>query len=216
MPYSSTSVAYLTPPLSPRSRMPLRDDLWPVAGLPTKPRPVPAAIGGNTLQYFNVTGFCYDVQQPDPTQLSAQPQLANVSAFVDFFPGNQNGPFPAGFSLIIPNMNHGDGTVGDTIVPLAPITARFLGGSLRTIVGGDPVGVLLLSNTSLLGLPLLLYHVRFRNVTYGGATTQITPGQLIQPASQVLTNFAFQASTDNTPVNLTGVNTVRLPYLGPQ
>ena len=195
--------------------MPLRDDLWPIGGLALKAKPVQVSVGGNTLTYFNVTGYCYDVQQADPTQTSAAPQLANVSAFVDFFPGTQNGVFPPGYSLLIPNLNHGDGTVGDAEVPLAPITARFLGGSLRSIVVGDPIGVLLLANSPLIGLPILVYHVRFRNVTYGGNPVLIQPNQLVQPASQVLTNFAFVASTDTTPVNLTGYNTVRLPYMGP-
>ena len=215
MGYTSPSVVgFLQPPLTRSRRIAYRDVPYPVGNL-VVPRPVQTPVGGNTLVYFNVTGYCYDVQQPDPTQLSAAPQLADVSAFVDFFPGTINGVFPAGFSLLVPNLNHGDGTVGDTLVPLAPITARFLGGSLRTIVEGDPIGVLLLANTSLIGLPQLFYHVRFRNVTYGGSPASIQPNQLIQPASQILTNFAIQASTDTTPVNLTGYNTVRYPYMGP-
>jgi len=215
MGYTSTSVASLLPPLNRTVRPQQRDDLWPIGSMPSRPKAAPPAQLGTTLTYFNVTGYCFDVQQPDPTQISAAPQLANVSAFVDFFPGNQSGPFPSGYSLIIPNLSHGDGTAGDTLVPLAPITARFLGGSLRTIVIGDPIGVLLLSNAPLLGLPILVYHVRFRNVTFGGNPLSILPAQLVQPVTQVLTNFAFQAPTDTTPVNLTGVNTVRLPYLGP-
>jgi hypothetical protein len=205
----------LTAPLNRTVRPVQRDALWPLAGLHLKPKAAPPAQFGVTLSYFNVTGFCYDVQQPDPTQISAAPTLANVSGFVDFFPGNANGPFPAGFALIIPNLSHGDGTAGDTLVPLAPITARFLGGSLRTIVVGDPVGVLLLSNAPLLGIPLLRYHVRFRNITYGGNPALVTPNQLTQPASQVLTNFAFDAPNDATAINLTGVGLVRQPYLGP-
>jgi hypothetical protein len=214
MPYSSTSVAALSPPLIRSSRKPSRDEVGFANDL-VRPKPVPPAQPGSTLVFFNVTGYCYDVQQPDPTQFSAAPLLANVSGFVDFFPGNASGPFPTGSSLIVPGLSHGDGTAGDTILPLAPVTARFLGGSLRTIVVGDPIGVLLLSNSPLLGLPLLRYHVRFRNITYGGNPTLIQPNQLIQPASQVLTNFAFDASVDTTPINLTGVNTVRQPYLGP-
>lgn len=212
MGYSSNLT--LKPPLSQPRRAIYHDMPYPV-GNDVLPKPLATPVGGNTLVYFNVTGYCYDVQQPDPTQLSAAPQLADVSAFVDFFPGNQAGVFPPGYSLLIPNLNHGDGTAGDTLVPLAPITARFLGGSLRTIVEGDPIGVLLLSNSALLGLPILVYHVRFRNVTYGGNPLLITPNQLVQPATQILTNFAIQASTDTTPVNLTGYNTVRLPYMGP-
>jgi hypothetical protein len=214
MPYNSTVAGYNIAPTIPRVRMRMREEVGFANDL-LRPRPAPPAQFGTTLSYFNVTGYCFDVQQPDPTQISAAPQLANVSGFVDFFPGNANGPFPAGFSLIIPNLSHGDGTAGDTLVPLAPITARFLGGSLRTIVVGDPIGVLLLSNAPLLGLPLLRYHVRFRNITYGGNPALVQPNQLTQPASQVLTNFAFDAPNDTTPINLTGVGLVRQPYLGP-
>ena len=162
----------------------------------------PPYVLGNVLTYFNVTGYVYDVQQPDPSGITSALQLAQVSAFVDFFPGDSNGPFPTGYALVVPSLDHGDGTKGDTFLPLAPITGRLLNGSLRTIAVGDPVGVLLLSNSPLIGLPRLRYHVRFRNVTYGGAT-------------QALTNFAFDAPIDTTPYNLTGISSLRYPYLGP-
>ncbi len=216
MPYASTVAGYNIAPTIPRARMRMREEVL-FAGDLVRPKAAPPAQLGTTLTFFNVTGYCYDVQQPDPTQISAAPTLANVSGFVDFFPGNASGVFPAGFSLLVPNLTHGDGTAGDTQMALAPITARFLGGSLRTIVVGDPIGVLLLSNSPLLGLGPngLWYHVRFRNITFGGNPALVQPNQLTQPASQVLTNFSFVAPTDTTPVNLTGVTTVRQPYLGP-
>lgn len=159
-------------------------------------------ILGSVLTFFNVSAYVYDVQGAAVDQISSAMQLANVNAFVDFMPGDSNGPFPSGFSLIVPNLDHGDGTKGDTMLPLATITARLLGGSLRTIALGDPIGLLLLSNSPIIGLPKLRYHVRWRNVTYAGV-------------SQALTNFAFDAPTDTTPVNLTGTGLLRYPYLGP-
>jgi len=159
-------------------------------------------ITGTTLTFFPVTGYIYDVEQPDPGLTTAQPKLANVSAFVDFFPGNENGPFPTGYALVLANFDHGDTTKGNTFVPLAPITGRMINGSLRSIAVGDPISVVLVSNSAIIGLPRLRYHVRFRNVTYGGA-------------SQGIANFAFDAPTDTTPIDLTSPGLVRRPYLGP-
>jgi hypothetical protein len=157
----------------------------------------------NTLTWFTVTSYIYDVEQPLPSGTSEQPELANVSAFVDFFPGTQEKTFPAGFSTRVADLDHGDGTHGDTIVPLAPITGRLLNGSLRSLVIGDPVGVQLLANTTVLGLSEdLFYHTRFRNVTFGGA-------------EQSLANFAWRASVDNTAVNLSSTTLQRFPYNGP-
>lgn len=167
-----------------------------------RPHPLSTYIPGSTLTFFNTSAYVYDVQAAAVDQISSAMQLANVNAFVDFMPGDVNGPFPQGFSLIVPNLDHGDGTKGDTLLPLAMVTARLLGGSLRTIALGDPIGLLLLSNSAIIGLPKLRYHVRWRNVSYAGL-------------SQTLPNFAFDAPTDTTPVNLTGTGLLRYPYLGP-
>jgi hypothetical protein len=48
----------------------------------------------------------------------------------------------------------------------------------------------------------LFYHVRYRNVTYGGAL-------------QRFSNFAFQAPVDATGVLLTSTTLTRYEYRGP-
>jgi hypothetical protein len=161
-----------------------------------------------TLTYFTVTGYWYDVEQPDPGNTSIQPLLLDVNAYVDFIPR-----LPKGFAVLVAGLDHGDSTTGDTFVPIAPITGRLMNGALTSIAIGDPVGVELLSNSSALnlasqltalawGTTTLIYDVRFRNVTFGGAT-------------QVLNNFAFTAPVDTTAVNLTSAGLTRLPYAGP-
>lgn len=157
----------------------------------------------NSLTWFTVTSYIYDVQQPLPGGTTEQPQLANVSAFVDFFPGTDTQTFPKGFTTRVADLDHGDSTHGDTIVPLAPITGRLLGGSLRSLVIGDPIGVQLLAGTAVLGLDdLLVYHTRFRNVTFGGS-------------EQSIDNFAWYAPTSATTVNLSSTTLDLLPYNGP-
>jgi hypothetical protein len=100
-------------------------------------------------------------------------------------------------------MDHGDGTYGDTFVPLAPITGRFLNGHLCTVAYGDPVGVELVANTWVLGLTSpLFYHVRFRNVTYGGGL-------------QAISDFAFQAPSSAVTINITSSSVPRFTYGGP-
>lgn len=142
----------------------------------------------NQLSWLTATGYVYDVEQQNPNASSITPVLSQVSAYVDFFPGNQAGPFPAGFTAFVADLDHGNGTHGDTEVPLAPITARLMNGALCSIAVGDPVGVELIANTSILNLTNpLYYHTRWRNVTFGGAVQKIS-------------NFAWQATT-STPVS---------------
>lgn len=141
----------------------------------------------NQLSWLTVTGYVYDVEQQNPNASSITPELMQVFAYVDFFPGTQASVFPTGFTAFVANLDHLDGTSGDTEVPLAPITARLMNGTLSTIAMGDPPGVELLANTSILNLANpLYYHTRWRNVTFGGAT-------------QAISNFAWQATT-STPV----------------
>jgi hypothetical protein len=149
------------------------------------------SVALNELVWFTVEGYVYDVEQPAPSGTSIQPSLLDVSAYVDFFPGNATKSFQSGFVTEVLNLDHGDGTSGNTMVPLAPITARLLNGALCAIVVGDPIGQELLAGAALLNLALpLYYHVRFRNVTYGGAT-------------QAISNFAFLAPTGaDSPTSL--------------
>jgi hypothetical protein len=158
----------------------------------------------NELVYFTVLGAIYDLENPNPNIDSTVPTLQQVSAFIDFFPGNQQASFPGGFAVAISSMDHGDGTFGETLVPLAPITARLLNGQICTIAAGDPVGIQLLANTSILNLVNpLFYHVRFRNVTFGGGSV----------AS--LSNFAFVAPSSAQIIDITSPSLTRYEYGGP-
>lgn len=161
------------------------------------------AVPGNSLTFFRVDGFYFDVEQPLPSGDTIAPVLDEISAYVDFFPGGMHNATTLGLQTIVTDLLHPDATHGDTEVAIAPITGRTINGSLCTVAIGDPKGVELLAYSApvVLDEPLY-YHVRFRNVTYGGAM-------------QRLSNFAFLAPVDATPVNLTGSTLTRLPYAGP-
>jgi hypothetical protein len=157
----------------------------------------------NELTWFTVIGSVYDVENPNTNIDSTVPQLLQVSAFIDFFPGNQMASFPAGFSVSVPALDHGDGTFGDTLVPIAPITARLINGQLCAIAAGDPNGQQLLANSAILGLVNpLYYHVRWRNVTFGGTVQQIS-------------NFAFLAPTTAEVIDITSPSLTTTQYGGP-
>jgi hypothetical protein len=141
----------------------------------------------NELTYLTAVGYVYDVEQPNPSGFTNVPSELQVSAYVDFFPGTQAQYFQPGFTVFVSNLDHLDGTSGDTEVPIAPITGRLMNGALTTVAVGDPLGVELLANTAILNLTNpLYYHVRWRNVTFGGGL-------------QAISNFAFAATT-GTPV----------------
>jgi hypothetical protein len=157
----------------------------------------------NELTWFTVFGAVYDVENPNTLIDTITPQLLQVSAFVDFFPGTQVASFPAGFTVLVPRLDHGDGTSGDTMVPLAPITARLINGQICAISAGDPQGQQLLANTAILNLANpLYYHVRWRNVTFGGGV-------------QVISNFAFLAPNVASIVDITSPSLTTVPYGGP-
>jgi hypothetical protein len=141
----------------------------------------------NQLTYLTAVGYVYDVEQPNPSGITNVPSELKVSAYVDFYPGTQAQYFQPGFTVFVSNLDHLDGTSGDTEVPIAPITGRLMNGALSAIAVGDPPGVELLAYTAMLNLASpLYYHVRWRNVTFGGAT-------------QAISNFAF-AATPSTKV----------------
>jgi hypothetical protein len=161
----------------------------------------------NELVDFMAIATILDIEQPNPDGTSIDPQLLDVSAFVNFFPGTQTGVFPQGFGLQVANLDPtGAGAPGSGVnafVPLAPITGRLMGGRLTSIAIGDPVGVGLLANSPFLGLSELFYHVQFTNVTFGGAT-------------QALDNFAIKAPTSGgVTVDLFAESTTHFPYFGP-
>jgi hypothetical protein len=87
----------------------------------------------------------------------------------------------------------------NTALAIAPITARIYEGELQTINQAGTPGVSLLSNSSALGLTSLIYDVSFDQVVYAAK-------------AQELTNFAFTAPTDSTPIDLASPTLTRLTY----
>lgn len=156
----------------------------------------------NTLTYFRADGSWRDIEQPIPANTGTiRPQENDTSLYVDFFPGFQSGAVVGGLTLYVPDLEDR----GDTELSIAPITARAINGKLCAITIGDPLGQELVSNTPFLGFDPddpLFYHVRYRNVTYGGAL-------------QRFSNFAFEAPTDTTGVRITSPVLARFPYRGP-
>lgn len=154
----------------------------------------------NSLTYFRVDGSWRDIEQPIPGNTgSIAPQENNVSAYVDFFPGLEKSAYEIGLAFLVPDYE----TFGDTELALAPITARAINGKLTSITKTDPIGAQLVSNAAWMDLGVdLFYHVRYRNVTYGGAI-------------QRFSNFAFKAPVDSTPVRITSTTLERFDYRGP-
>ena len=74
-------------------------------GPATLPATLPFTLGQlasyNELTWFTVLGAVYDIENPNTEIDSILPQVLQVSAFVDFFPGNQQESFPAGFTVRI-------------------------------------------------------------------------------------------------------------------
>lgn len=155
----------------------------------------------NTLTYFRVDGSWRDIEQHIPSQTGIAPQEDDVSAYVDFFPGTEKEAVQQGYTMLLPDYE----TFGDTELALAPITGRTINAELCTIAIGDPKGVQLVANPAWMGLTgddALFYHVRYRNVTYGGAL-------------QRFSSFAFRAPVGNTGVRITSVTLERFEYRGP-
>lgn len=155
----------------------------------------------NTLTYFRVDGSWRDIEQHIPSQSGITPQENDVSAYVDFYPGTEKDAIEQGYTFLLPNYE----TYGDTELSIAPMTGRTINAKLCTIAVGDPIGVELVSNPAWMGLTgeaALFYHVRYRNVTYGGAL-------------QRFTSFAFKAPVDATPVRITSTTLTRYDYRGP-
>jgi hypothetical protein len=94
----------------------------------------------------------------------------------------------------------------DTSISVPPRQGRIMSGVLSTIDYTDTPGVMLTSDDPLLSIPAayepLIYDVMFSAATFNGA-------------NQVLGNFAFQAPTDGTPVDLTGATLPKQNYQRP-
>lgn len=160
------------------------------------------------LTFFPVDGYWYSGDAPDPKGSTGAPRVLVVRGYVDLIPR-----VPSGFSAYVNDLDvHGDGSrVVDTSISFPPRTARIWNGRLSTINILDTPTIQLLSETSVLGLTEdnlpetdghLVYDVKFREIVFNEAT-------------QRLSNFAFRASMDTTPVVLTDPALVRLPYEGP-
>lgn len=154
----------------------------------------------NSVGLFRVDGSWHDFEQPIPANTgSIAPQQNNVNLYVDFFPGLEKSASELGLTFLVPNYE----AIGDTEIALDPITARAINGVLCSITRTDPVGVDLVSNLPWMDLGVdLFYHVRYRNVTYGGALKRFS-------------NFAFKAPIDATPVRITSTTLQRYDYCGP-
>lgn len=154
----------------------------------------------NTLVYFRVDGSWRDIEQPIPSHAGTiSPQENDVSAYVDFFPGVEKEALTGGLTFLVPDYE----VLGDTELAIAPITARSINGKLCSITKTDPVGAQLVSNAPWMNLGEdLFYHVRYRNVTYGGAL-------------QRFSSFAFKAPTDAAGVRITSTTLERFEYCGP-
>jgi hypothetical protein len=113
--------------------------------------------------------------------------------------------FGAGFcavSVTVSNVgsNH---FVADSAIALPPLTARIWDGVLSTIDYADTPGFQLASSTALLNLEGgIIYDVTFSKITFNEANQDIAP-------------FAFAAPADNTPVDLSSPDLVKLPYQPP-
>lgn len=103
----------------------------------------------------------------------------------------------AGTTATLPVTNTAE-LSANTALALAPVTARIYEGQLQTINQAGSPGVQLVANTALLDLNLI-YDVAFTDIVYAGQ-------------AQVLTNFAFQAPTTNTTIDLADPTLARLTY----
>lgn len=149
------------------------------------------------LEYFTVNGYFFDVQQPLAGGTTGTPQFSVMSGFVTFTPR-----LPT--TIYVANLDTGTGG-HDTALAVTPIVGQIISGELCSIDIPDTPGVQLLSNTANLGLAALnisdlVYDVAFSSIVYAheGFT---------------LSNFAFVAPTDTTPVDLTDPALTRLPPL---
>lgn len=170
------------------------------------------------LTTFVVTGNYLDVENPNLSGTTNIPAQQPITGVVRFWPR-----VPTGFVAYVADLDLSGigGTSGNTAVAFAPIQARILSGQLQTIDVGGTVGISLLANTAPISAALsaqigadwltankltvgqLVYDVQFDDVVYG-------------EAPQIISNFGFAASTDDTAVSLTDPNLTRLPYLGPK
>lgn len=161
--------------------------------------PVPGVPpGGNSANYFLVTGFWVSVESAAADSAANALMVEPIAAEVTFYPRLADGT-----SIQVPQLVWPDSSVHDTAVVLAPVSAQIVAGQLCTINADATPGVQLLCNAPTLGLSEpLIYDVDFPSVTYNAGT-------------QALSGFGFEAPQDSTPVCLSDPGLARLEYLGP-
>lgn len=164
----------------------------------TLPATLPVQLGGtmaNELTFFEVSGHYYDVESPQTSGSTNELQFLVVSALVVFTPRLAPGAIE-----YISNLDIGNSESANVSLAIAPVHAAIRDGELQTINDDGTPGVQLLSNSAILGLTgPLIYDVSFIDVVYASGL-------------HILSNFAFVASTDDTPVDLSDPTLTRLPY----
>lgn len=179
----------------------------------------PLVINGDPIQeiaFFTVQGFWYDVQAP-PTG-----GTTNDAVFTGITGGNATftARVPAGFTVLIANLDLGSGNIGSTALALPPITGVVAGtpaengGMVWQLCANNAAnspGIELLANTTAVSAYLaqenvwdgqLIYDVKFTDVTFAGANHNIE-------------GFAFAAPNSSTSVTVTDSGFAMLPYEGP-
>jgi hypothetical protein len=158
-------------------------------------------VTATELIYFPATGYWYDVEAPLTGGSTSQLQFLVISAFVTFTPR-----VPIGFTAQIANLDLGNGNTGSASLAIAPVTGRVHDGQLSTIDATDTPGIQLLANSAPVAaalaaanIPSLIYDVSFTDVVYA-------------EENQVITNFAFEASPDATPICITDPTLTRYAY----
>jgi hypothetical protein len=155
---------------------------------------------------FCVSGDWRDYQAPDTDGTVNTPHVGGPHAFVTF-----TARLPAGMQLYVDDFDL-DGVSRPTGLLLPPIRVRMWAGQLRTINQPNTPDVYLVANDPMLHLTerlaeinekrvdTLIYDVAFTNVEYAGSPTM------------KITNFAFTAPVDATPVCITDPDTPRIRY----
>lgn len=159
----------------------------------------------NTLTYHSVTGSFYSNVDPIPgTPISTTPQIDQVGAYVKF-----SYRLPSGFSVLIDDFDPGDGNgpVGMSSVQFPDRVARLMNGQLCTIEIGDPEGVEIVSNTSILGLADQGITGLYVDVAFFNVTAAANEAGNLQ-------NFAYLAPVDGTPICLTDPLLTKYQYGG--
>lgn len=180
------------------------------------PYTLPFTLGlgsGELLEFFAVSGHFLDVENPPLVGASTQPAVNTMTGTVTFYPR-----LPLGSVLYLSDFNlaqSADGALGTaaTAIALATIEAQIVGGVLQTIDSDNAPTIQLMSCTPTISAALiaqgyntegqLIYDVQFSDIMYSATPQQIT-------------NFAFAAPDDNTPISITSATLTRLPYVGPK